>query len=159
MVRELKLSYSLTDKEQVIQDFIIDFHSNVYFEDFRNSNVHYRKFYDNVRGGWSEKIIALRRNILIKEFLAGNTLPELDDRRQISDEEKISIFATKKNCELCTVDFKDYKDAEYHHVDRYADGGKSVPKNIMILCSKCHDIIHGKSEIVTPSEEEIEEIE
>ncbi len=159
MIRELKLSYSLTDKEQDIQDFIIDFHSNVYLEDFRKSEVNYQRFYDNVRGGWSEKIIALRRDILIKEFLAENTLPELDDRRQISDEEKISIFAIKNNCELCNVDFKDYKDAEYHHVDRYADGGKTVTENIMILCSKCHDIIHGKSEIVSPSEEEIEEIE
>ncbi len=159
MIRDLKLSYSLIDKEQIIQNFIIDFHSKVYSEDFRKSKVNYQRFYDNVRGGWSEKIVALRRDILIKEFLSKNNLAELDDKRQISDEEKISIFATTKNCELCNIGFKDYKDAEYHHIERYADGGKTTTDNIMILCSKCHDTIHGKSEIIIPTEEEVEEIE
>ena len=68
MIRDLKLSYSLTDKEQVIKSFIVDFHSKVYSEDFRKSRVNYQRFYNNVRGGWSEKIISLRREILIHEF-------------------------------------------------------------------------------------------
>jgi len=159
MLRDLKLTYSLTDKENVIQNFIMDFHSKVYSEDFRKSKVNYQRFYDNVRGGWSEKIIALRRDILIKEFLVKHTLLELADKRQISDEEKLSIFALKKCCEFCSKDFKDYKDAEYHHIEHFADGGKTEKDNIMILCSKCHDTIHGKAEIEIPTEEEIEEIE
>lgn len=159
MVRELRLNYSLTDKEKAIQEFIIDFHSKVYSEDFRGSKANYRRFYENVRGGWSEKIIALRRDILIKEFLSRHSLDELDDKRQITDEEKISIFAIKRNCEQCNLEFKDFRDAEYHHIERYIDGGKSKVDNIMILCSNCHDKIHGKSEIDLPSEDEIEEIE
>ena len=157
MIRELKLSHSLIGQEDKIKDFIVDFHSKVYNEDFRKSKVNYQRFYDNVRGGWSEKIIALRRDILIKEFITKNKLLELDDKRQISDEQKIAIFATRKNCERCSCAFKDYKEAEYHHKDRYADGGKSRIENIMILCSKCHDIIHGSGEIIIPTEEEATE--
>ncbi|WP_395057823.1 DUF262 domain-containing protein [Flavobacterium sp.] len=159
MVRELKLSYSLIGQEEKFKNFIIDFHSKIYNEDFRKSKPNYQRFYDNVRGGWSEKIIALRRDILIKEFLAKHQIAELDDKRQISDEDKIAIFATRKTCELCNCEFKDYKDAEYHHKERYADGGKSTIENIMILCTKCHDRIHGNSELEIPSEEEFSEDE
>ncbi|MEI6142272.1 MAG: DUF262 domain-containing protein [Mariniphaga sp.] len=147
MVRDLKKSYSLTGKEKVVEKFIIDFHGKVYSEDFRKSKSIYQKFYDNVRGGWSEKIIEIRRNILINEFKSKYTLSELDDKRQISDEEKISIFALKKNCELCNISFKDYRAAEYHHIERYTDGGKTKSENIMILCGNCHVVVHRKSEI------------
>lgn len=157
MVRDLKLSYSLTDKEESIKKFVIDFHSKVYHPDFRRSNGTYQEFYDNVRGGWSEKIIALRRDILIKEFIAKNPIPELDLKRQITNEEKIAVFATRKTCELCNCEFKDYKDAEYHHKDRHTDGGKSKIENIMILCTKCHDRIHGNAKIEIPSEQEVTE--
>lgn len=142
MARELKLNYSLIDQETKIKEFVIDFHSKVYSDDFRKSKPIYQTFYDNVRGGWSEKIIALRRDILMKEFLSKNSIAELDYKRQISNEEKISIFALQKTCEVCACDFKDYKDAEYHHKERYADGGKSTMQNIMILCAKCHDEMH-----------------
>jgi hypothetical protein len=159
MVRDLKVSYSLTDKEVLIKNFIIEFHSEVYNPVFRSSNSIYQEFYDNVRGGWSEKIIALRRDILIKEFINNNPISELDGRRQIKDEDKIAIFATRKTCELCGCEFKDYKEAEYHHKDRYADGGKTKIENIMILCKTCHDRIHGNAEIELLNEDEITEIE
>ncbi len=157
MIRELKLSYSLTNQEKTLKEFIIDFHSKVYNEDFRKSKPNYQRFYDNVRGGWSEKIITLRRDIMIKEFLIKNSITELDDKRQINDNEKITIFSARKTCDRCNFAFKDYKEAEYHHKDRYIDGGKSKIENIMILCKNCHDIIHGTSEIVIPTDEDITE--
>lgn len=159
MVRDLKLTYSLTEKEGLLRDFIKSFHSKVYSEDFRKSHVNYQRFYDNVRGGWSEKIITLRRNILIQEFISKHSLSELDDRRQISSEEKNAVFAKNNSCELCNKKFKDYKEAEYHHKDRYTDGGKTEIKNIMILCVSCHDEIHGHPQISMPNEEDMEEIE
>jgi len=158
MIRELKLSYSLIGQEAKIREFIIDFHSKIYNADFRKSKANYQRFYDNVRGGWSERIIVLRRDILMKEFLGKNPIPELDEKRQVPDEDKIAIFATRKTCELCGCSFKDYKEAEYHHKDRYADGGKSILENIMILCTMCHDKIHGGVEIEKPSKEEPEQL-
>lgn len=159
MIRELSLSYSLIGKEETIRKFIENFHNKVYSEDRRQSNPTYQRFYDNVRGGWSEKIIALRRNLLIREFLDKHELEELDEKRQISDEEKIATFEKHPNCELCNKSFKDYKEPEYHHRVRHVDGGKSEIGNIVVLCDKCHDRIHGKEKIELPTEDEIEENE
>ena len=148
MVRELKLRYSLINQEEKISLFVKDFHSKIYNEFLRTSNTTYQRFYDNIRGGWSEKIISLRRDILVSEFLKKHKLLELDDKRQISDEEKITAFgkAEGKCSSLdCNVIFKDYKEAEYHHIDLYSEGGKSVLKNIKVLCINCHDEIHRPS--------------
>ena len=157
MIRDLKIAYSLIGKEELIRKFIEDFHSKVYSEDFRNSNVNYQRFYDNVRGGWSEKIITLRRNILIQEFLKKHDVQELDEKRQISDEDKIAAFGQQSKCEICGKEFKDHREPEYHHKTRHADGGKTKLENISVLCDKCHDRVHGKERVELPSEEEIEE--
>ncbi len=159
MVRELMVGYSLKDKEELIKNFIIDFHNKVYSEDFRKSNYNYQKFYDNVRGGWSEKIIALRKKILIEEFLKKNKIGEKDEKRQISEEDKIACFAKSSICERCGKKFKDYKEPEYHHKLMHCEGGKSEKDNIMVLCTECHDQVHGKEEIEEPTEEETEETE
>ena len=159
MIRELKRNYSLNSLEENIRKYIESFHSKVYSEDFRSSNQNYQRFYDNVRGGWSEKIIALRRDILMNDFLNKNKLPELSDRRQISDEEKISAYAKTPYCTMCRKRFKDYKAAEYHHIDLYSKGGPTELNNISVLCRECHNKIHGKGEIMLPSEEDIIEDE
>jgi len=157
MIRELMMGYSLQNKEALFLKFVKEFHGKIYTEDFRRSNPNYQRFYDNVRGGWSEKIIVLRRNILVSEFLKKNELIELDEKRQISDENKIAVFAKRSCCEMCKKEFKDYREAEYHHKERYADGGKSKAENIMVLCVVCHDRIHGNAPIVLPLEEEMTE--
>jgi len=159
MVRDLRMAYSVQNEEENIRKFIEDFHNKVYNEMFRQSNQAYQRFYDNVRGGWSEKIITLRKTILIQEFLKKNNLNELDEKRQISDEEKISIFAEHPDCEMCGIHFKDFREPEYHHKIRHTDGGKTKLGNIMVLCSKCHDEIHGRKDIEVPSEEDKEDDE
>lgn len=159
MIRDLNIGYSLIGEEDKIKRFVETFHNHVYTEDFRNSIFNYQKFYDNVRGGWSEKILTLRRDILIKEFENKYPLKTTDERRQISDEEKIECFSKQHVCQECGREFKDYKEPEYHHKIRYADGGQSEINNILVLCSKCHDEIHGKKEFKPSNEVEIEEDE
>ena len=133
MIRELQVGYSLIGQEGNVLAFVQDFHGKVYNEDFRRSKTDYQRFYDNVRGGWTEKIVALRRDILIKEFLNKHNVLELDDKRQISDEEKIAIFSVHPKCEMCSRKFKNHKDAEYHHKELYSEGGKTKQENIMVL--------------------------
>lgn len=144
MVRDLKLIYSMQNKEKLIKKFIETFHGKVISETFRNSNQTYQKFYDNIRGGWSEKIVILRRDILITEFLKTNKLEELDCKRQISEKEKIEAHTLHPLCERCSSKFKDYKEPHYHHIKRFTDAGKSEIQNIMVLCKNCHEILHGK---------------
>ena len=140
MIDELvyKKSYTLVGQYENIGTFIKKFHSKVYNEDHRKSYANTQRFYDHVRGGWSEKLIALRRDILVEELLAKHQLWQLDRRRQISDADKIALFAEHPTCEQCGIIFKDYKEAEYHHIVRYVDGGKTHKENIMVLCKDCH---------------------
>lgn len=143
MVRELMLTHAMYGKEDEARNFIESFHNKVYAEDFRSSNPTYQRFYDNVRGGWSERLIALRRNILINEFLAKKKIEEKDEKRQITEEQKIEIFEKQhRRCQMCGTTFKDYGEPEYHHKIMYAEGGKSEIDNIEIFCKKCHDEQH-----------------
>ena len=155
MIRELQVAYSLIGHEGNIGAFLREFHGKVYKEDFRRSRSDYQRFYDNIRGGWSEKIVALRRDTLIKEFLNKHKVLEFDDKRQISDEDKLALFADQSSCEMCTRAIKEYRDAEYHHKQLYSQGGKTTKTNIMVLCPSCHDLIHGRSKLESPSEKEI----
>ena len=143
MIRELQVSHSLIGQEAAVSAFVRDFHGKIYKEDFRRSKGDYQRFYDNIRGGWSEKIITLRRDILIRELLSKHKISELDDRRQISDEDKIAVFASRPHCEMCGGKLRDFREAEYHHKEPYAEGGRTQKENIMVLCGECHDVVHA----------------
>lgn len=95
-------------------NFIVVFASNVYNEDMRRSNTMYNRYYDNVRGGWSEKNQMMRKNYLINEFVNKYHILELDNRRQISDEEKMVAFTKHPYCERCKKEFRNYTEPEYH---------------------------------------------
>ena len=159
MIRELQVGYSLIGHEHSISAYVRDFHGKVYNEDFRRSNADYQRFYDNIRGGWSEKIVALRRDTLIKGFLNRHKVPAFDDKRQISDEDKIALFALHPKCESCSRVLKNYRKAQYHHRQLYSEGGKTKKDNIMVLCRDCHQLIHGRRKIESPSEKELTENE
>lgn len=158
MVREMRLRYALRNKEQEIQEFAKLIHGKVYSEKWRGSDRDIQRLYENVRGGWSEKIISLRREILVKLFIKKNNPTELDAHRQISDEEKIAVYEDRGGrCERCSLEFKDHKDGqEYHHIERYADGGETSVENIEMLCVECHKKAHGKVasfDPISPGEE------
>ena len=158
LVSELKKEYVINGKEQEFGKFIKDFHGCVYSEDWRSSSTLYQKFYDNVRGGWSKNIIALRLKLIKEQLLDEVELVPKDPKRQISNEEKIALFRKHPTCQICGYEFKDYKEPEYHHIERYADGGNSQPDNIMVLCKTCHHKTY-KSDYVIPSEDEYTEVD
>lgn len=143
MVSYLRKYYAMTGHENDVKKFAISFFNKVYNEDIRRSNFIYNKFYDISRGGWGENLLTLRQKILVDEFLKSNYINDLDVARQITDSEKSILFEKHPYCEMCKKEFKFYNEPEYHHIERYTDGGKRE-NNIEILCSECHDIIHGK---------------
>lgn len=160
MISDLKKLYSMTDQEENVRNFVNNFANNVYDEDMRRSNVMYNRFYDNVRGGWSEKNQLLRKQYLVNEFIKKYHILELDDKRQITDEEKARLFEKHPYCDRCEKKFNSYNEPEYHHIIRYADGGTRAEDNIQILCANCHDIIHGKKvEEIVILENELDEQE
>ncbi len=158
LVSDLKKEYVIHGQEELIGKFVKDFHSCVYCEDWRRSNSLYQKFYDNVRGGWSKRIIALRLKLIKEAFLNEIKLVEKDVKRQISNEEKIALFSQHPQCEMCGYVFKDYKEPEYHHIERHTDGGPSTPGNIMVLCKDCHHKTY-KTDVDMPSEDDFVEVD
>lgn len=145
VINDMKKQYSLIGRELEIGDFIKRFHAKIYNPAFRQGDLEYTRFYDSVRGGWSEKLIIIRRDILKSQLLKEFDFKELAVKRQISNEEKIQIFSTKDCCEECGKKFKDYKEPEYHHVEYYSEGGDTVVENIIPLCAECHDKVHASS--------------
>ena len=143
LVRELRSKYAMRGLENKVQEFIESFYPKVYKESFRASKRDYQRFYENVRGGWSENIIKLRRDILVKYFIKDNDLTEMADQRQISDDKKAEIFIDQgRSCQECGKKFKSQQEAEYHHIEEYSHGGGTNTSNIMLLCSECHKEKH-----------------
>jgi len=142
-ISELKDEYALNGKENDVRVITENFHDKVYSEVWRDSDSSLQRFYEKTRGGWSKELISFRKDAF-KEYLIDKIHPkELDIKRQISDEEKIAAFAKAGGvCENCGKKLKDYKEAEYHHIELYSEGGETKIDNIMVLCPECHKEKH-----------------
>ncbi len=143
VISDLRDTYALNGREKEIANFLEKFHSHVYSEDWRISDIKLQRFYDSSRGGWAERLNEIRKSTMKEYMISELQLKKLDENRQITDEEKIAAYTSAKYCcEKCGKRFKDYKEAEYHHIELYSNGGSSSLENIMVLCTKCHDEIH-----------------
>lgn len=160
VISDLRDTYAINGKEKEIAKFIENFHSRVYSEDWRTSDIKIQRFYDNARGGWAERLNENRKNTM-KEFMIKELeLKELDENRQISEEDKIAAYGRANECcEKCGKKFKDYKEAEYHHIELYSEGGKTALDNISVLCKECHDKIHRNQADIDFNDDEDYEIE
>jgi hypothetical protein len=159
MIRELSVAYALNGQKNNIRNFIEEFHNKIYSEELRTANQNYQRFYDNVRGGWSERIIRLRRTILIEEFLKRFPVAEFGTR-QINDEDKIAVFERQgRKCLSCSHQVGSFRDLEYHHKELYSQGGQTNLENIIGLCTDCHKKVHGKEKIELPTEDEVMDTE
>ncbi len=154
VISDLRDTYAMNGKEENVRKFVENFHSRVYSEDWRTSDIKLQRFYDNARGGWAERLNE-NRKVTMKEYMIEELkLKELDINRQISEEEKIQAYnSANKCCEKCGKSFKDFKEAEYHHIELYSDGGSTTVDNIMVLCKKCHDEIHKNDYVELTSDE------
>lgn len=144
VISDLRDTYAINGREADINKFIEGFHSKVYCEDWRMSDIKLQRFYDNVRGGWAERLNENRKNTMKEYMINELQLKKLDENRQISEEDKITAYGIVDGyCEKCGKKFKDYKEAQYHHIELYSNGGLTQLDNIMVLCKKCHDNIHS----------------
>lgn len=160
VISDLRDTYALNGRESDVRKFVENFHSHVYSEDWRTSDIKLQRFYDNSRGGWAERLNENRKNTMKEYLIDSLKLKPLDDNRQITEEEKITVYSKANQvCEKCGKEFKDFKEAEYHHIELYSNGGNSSIENIMVLCKKCHDDIHRCEPLDLPIEDdnEIEE--
>ena len=74
--------------------------------------------------------------------------------RNIPFEVQKQVYERAKNaCELCGWNHHkwakdDPRILELHHITEHAVGGPNIPRNLAVLCSRCHDDIHaGRREL------------
>lgn len=144
----LKKEYVIEKKTDKIYKFLKEFYENIYDDSLKDSNSNYRRYFEH-KSRFSEKDNKERLRILLEEFKNSKKyftgIKDID--RQISSKQKRMVFkAFNHKCANCKKEFNKYNDVEYHHVTKYAEGGKTATSNIVPLCKKCHKKIH-KSEI------------
>jgi DNA mismatch repair protein MutS len=83
----------------------------------------------NVPVAFLEKALAKRRQLL-------GTVADEDAPRS-----SWNAAVIRRACELCGAD--SVSDLEVHHVRQRADGGGNEARNLMVLCSACHDRHHA----------------
>ena len=67
--------------------------------------------------------------------------PKKDTRRAFSPTQKKEALARQKyKCARCREEL-DPRATHFHHKVSWASGGRTITKNEVALCSKCHDII------------------
>lgn len=79
---------------------------------------------------------------------SADRIAEPHDRKIPFDVQKLVYDRAHNTCQLCgwnrdrwTRD--DPRILELHHVAEHVDGGRNVPENLVVLCSKCHDDLHA----------------
>jgi hypothetical protein len=77
--------------------------------------------------------------------------------RQIPFETQKTVYQRDNNvCRLCGWDRnkwtrKDPRILELHHIREHVEGGQNIPKNLVVLCSRCHDEVHAGHAILPPN--------
>lgn len=75
-------------------------------------------------------------------------ISEAHDRR-IKEDVQRAVYARDNNtCRICgwSIDRwspENPRILELHHLQHHKHGGKNVAKNLIVVCSKCHDEVHA----------------
>lgn len=92
--------------------------------------------------GIRESRLAFRHNlivdemmVLLGEILESDSRKRVIRRRNIPKKIKEKVFERDEGkCVECSAD----NNLHYHHIKRYASGGKDTVENLMLLCARCH---------------------
>jgi hypothetical protein len=96
-----------------------------------------------------------RPDLRMGEYVLENAerIAEPHDRKIPFEVQKAVYQRADNTCEMCGWNHtnwtrEDPRILELHHVSEHAEGGRNVPENLVVLCSRCHDDIHaGRREL------------
>lgn len=82
-------------------------------------------------------------------------IAEAHDRRIPFGVQKVVYERAGNACELCGWTREgwtreDPRILELHHLQQHAAGGQNTPENLIALCSRCHDEVHGGRRNIPP---------
>lgn len=70
--------------------------------------------------------------------------------RKIPDDIQKEVYERDQNrCRACgwimeRSTARDPRILELHHLEEHAKGGKNLPRNLIVICSRCHDDVHAE---------------
>lgn len=146
LARYLKQNYSINAKEDTIGDFVTEFLSNVGEVDVQNAidiDPEERPYYDyreaRMSGALSSESFKIRFNVILGQYLEQHpNLEQKDEQRAFDYGQKLAIYQRDNGiCKKCG-DSVDFEDAEFHHVQRYEDGGPTIVENGELVHVSCH---------------------
>ena len=77
---------------------------------------------------------------LLKRFLDRYNPARLDENRLFTDEQKIVIFRRdQEKCQVCGKNLTfGNPDTQFHHKDKYIEGGRTEVEKGLLVCRDCH---------------------
>lgn len=90
--------------------------------------------------------IQLRHDTILRRFLNALNPVSLDENRLFTRKQKITIFRRdQEKCQICDKKLIfDNPDTQFHHKDKYIEGGQTEINKGQLLCRECHlNKIHG----------------
>lgn len=146
VTRYLKENYAISGQEDTIAEFVNEFLSKVESVNVQNTlniSSEERPYYNyrdaRMSGALSSESFKIRFNVILGQYL--NTYPQLeqkDEQREFDYGQKLAIFQRdNRTCQECG-DLVDFQEAEFHHIQRYEDGGPTIVENGALVHPPCH---------------------
>jgi hypothetical protein len=146
LVRYLKTNYAINGKEETIEDFVEDFLTNVESVDVKTAvdvPPEKRPYYNyrdaRMSGALSSESFQKRFSVILGKYL--ETYPDIDqkdEQRAFDYGQKLAIYQRdNRECQQCGKEVN-FEEAEFHHRERYEDGGPTTVDNGELVHPKCH---------------------
>jgi uncharacterized protein with ParB-like and HNH nuclease domain len=160
LASHLKNNYVMNDKKKGFKKFIKNFYDKV--RDSSNSGdselINFNLLIS--KGTTSQTSLKGRYEIILNRALKEISPKKLDETRLFTQDQKRTIFnRDDEKCQVCGKLLKwGEKETQYHHKDRWVDGGKTETDKGLLVCQKCHlNKIHGIKKTVSIQKEENEQ--
>jgi len=139
-------NYAINNQKDNLKKFFTEFYQNI----ANSSTIGDKELIDFnfaiSRGTTSQSNIKLRYDTIIKRFLDKYNPAILDENRLFTNDQKISIFRRdQEKCQVCgkKLIFGN-SDTQFHHKDKYIEGGRTEIDKGLLICRSCHlNRIHG----------------
>lgn len=139
-------NYAMDNQKDSLKEFFTEFYQKVVNSSTTDDKELINFNFAISKGTTSQSNIKLRYDIILKRFLNRYNPVRLDENRLFTDDQKIAIFRRdQEKCQVCgkKLTFGN-PDTQFHHKDKYIEGGRTEIDKGLLVCRDCHlNKIHG----------------
>lgn len=143
LMSQLMKEYVISEKEQMVRDFFVDFQTKLSAEVARGPQAKDMELIDYqtavIQAADTKESIEKRRKILMTRFLLFvPNLLLLDPRRAFTEEQRVAIYCKNNGiCQICGIKVE-WENFHADHIISHICGGKTTVENGQTLCTKCN---------------------